>query len=112
MQVNSMQDYVTMRKRQIIAKTFYSTPPEQRNKTNSLWLSTVGNNATVRQRFILPNPSAWGDAPGGPATFSNWCTGCSAASGAPGTFQTVNTKDVLNRQALQPIGVRATTVVS
>ncbi len=112
MQVNSAQDYLTMRKRQIVAKSYYSTPPPQEQKTNAVWLSTVGNNATTRQRFILPNPSAWGDAPGGPATFSNWCTGCSSATGAPGTFQTVNRKDVLSIQALRPIGVRATSVIT
>ncbi len=111
MQVNSAQDYLTMRKRQIIAKSFYSTPPPQELKTNAVWLSTVGNNATTRQRFVIPSVSALGGVPG-TASFSNWCVGCSTASGAPGTFQTVNRKDVVNRQALRPIGVRATTVVS
>lgn len=101
-----------MRKRQILSATYYTTPPEQKDKTNSLWLSTVGNNATTRQRFIVPAVSGWGDAPGGPATFSNWCTGCSTSLGAPGTFQIVNTKDVLSVQALRPIGVRATSVIT
>lgn len=98
-----MQDYVTMRKRQIIASTFYSTPPEQRNKFNSVFLSAMANNATTRQRFILPTVSAWGGVPG-TATYRNFCTNCSTSTGAPGTFQTVNTKDVLSMQALKPLG--------
>lgn len=107
MQVNSAQDYLTLRKRQVLSATYYSTPPDQKDKTNSLWMSTVGNNATTRQRFITPTASAWGSVPG-TATFSNWCTGCSRSAGAIGTFQIVNTKDVVSRQALTPIGVRAT----
>lgn len=98
-----MQDYVTMRKRQIIASTFYSTPPEQKNKFNSVFLSAMANNATTRQRFILPTVSAWGGVPG-TATYTNFCTNCSTSTGAPGTFQTVNTKDVLSMQALKPLG--------
>lgn len=99
MQVNSMQDYVTMRKRQIIAKSYYSTPPPQQLKTNSVYLSTVANNATTRQRFVIPAVSAWGSVPG-TATYSSLCTGCETpAAGAPGTFTVVNTKDThLTRQ--------------
>lgn len=67
----------------------------------------MANNATQRTRFILPTVSAWGGVPG-TATFTSDCTNCSASTGAPGTFQVVNTKDVVNRQALQPIGIRAT----
>lgn len=103
MQVNSAQDYLTLRKRQIIASTFYSTPPPQENKTNSVYLSTVGNAATTRQRVILPTVSAWGGVPG-TATFVNFCVGCERPSGAPGTFQIVNTKDVLPMRALKPLG--------
>jgi hypothetical protein len=113
MQVNSAQDYLTRKKRQIIASTFYSTPPEQKDKTNGVYLSTTANNATIRQILHVPAPSAWGDAPGG-ITVTNWCSGCETSLGAagtagvPGTFQTVNLKDIVSRQALRPIGVRAT----
>jgi hypothetical protein len=107
MQINSAQDYLTMRKRQLVAKSFYSTPPEQKDKTNAVYLSAVANNATVRQILYVPALSAPGDAPGG-ITVTNWCTGCEAATGAPGTFTVVNTKDVLSRQALRPIGIRST----
>jgi hypothetical protein len=113
MQVNSAQDYLTRKKRQIIASTFYSTPPEQKDKTNGVYLSTTANNATIRQILHVPAPSARGDAPGG-ITVTNWCSGCETSLGAagtagvPGTFQTVNLKDIVSRQALRPIGVRAT----
>jgi hypothetical protein len=107
MQVNSAQDYLTMRKRQLVASTYYSTPPEQKNKTNGVHLSTTANNATIRQVLHVPAPSGWGDAPGG-ITVTNWCTGCERATGAPGTFRVVNTKDVVSRQALRPIGIRST----
>jgi len=108
MQINSAQDYLTMKKRQVVASTFYSTPPEQKDKTNGVYLSTVANNATVRQVLHVPAPSGWGDAPGG-ITVTNWCTGCEAATGAPGAFTVVNTKDIVSRQALRPIGIRSTT---
>jgi len=111
MQVNSAQDYLTRYKRRVLSANYYRTPPEQKDKTNALWLSTVGNNATTRVRKDTPVIGAWGGVPTGP-TYTNSCSNCSRASGAPGTFQTVNTKDGLTRQALQPIGVRATTVVS
>lgn len=92
MQINSAQDYLTMKKRRVVASTFYSTPPEQKDKTNSVYLSTVANNATTRQRV-----------PGG-ATYTSWCVGCETIAGAPGVFSVVNLKDVVNRQALRPIG--------
>jgi hypothetical protein len=104
MQVNSAQDWLTRRKRQIIAKTFYTSTPAQENKLPSTFLSVMGNNATTRERFILPTVSAWGSVPG-TATFTNFCTGCSmGGSAVQGVFTTVNTRDVLSRQALRPIG--------
>jgi hypothetical protein len=105
MQVNSAQDYLTRVKRRIVASTYASTPPEQRNKFNSVYLSVKANSATIRQVQAVPVASAWGDAPGG-ITVTNWCSGCTAFNGV---FSTVNTKDVLKRQALRPIGIRSTT---
>ena len=104
MQVNSAQDWLTLKKRQLISSTYSSTPPEQQNKTNSVYTSTVANRATIRQVLHVPSVSAWGDAPGG-ITITNWCSGCEAFSGV---FPTVNRKDVLSRQALRPIGIRST----
>jgi hypothetical protein len=104
MQVNSAQDYLTLRKRQLISATYSSTPPEQKDKTNGVYTSTVANRATTRQRFILPAVSAWGGVPG-TASYTNWCSGCEAFSGV---FSVINRKDILSRQALRPIGIRAT----
>lgn len=101
MQVNSAQDYLTMTKRRILASTYSSTPPEQKEKTPSLYHSVVANRATTRQRFIVPAVSAPGGVPG-TATYTNWCAGCEAWRGV---FPTVNTKDLVSRQALRPIGV-------
>ena len=104
MQVNSAQDWLTRRKRQIIAKTFYTSTPAQENKLPSTFLSVIGNNATTRERFILPTVSAWGSVPG-TAVFTNFCTGCAmGGSSVQGVFTSVNTRDVLSRQALKPIG--------
>lgn len=104
MQVNSAQDWLTLRKRQIIAKSFYTVSPAQENKLPSTFLSVMGNNATTRQRFILPTVSAWGSVPG-TATYTNFCTSCDKiGSAAPGFFNTINRRDVLSRQALKPIG--------
>ena len=103
MQVNSAQDYVTRRKRQIIAATYYSTPPPQERKSNSVYLSTVANGATQRQRFITPIVSAWGSVPG-TASYTNFCTNCEASSGAPGTFTVVNKKDT-HKTRLFPMSI-------
>jgi len=105
MQVNAAQDYLTMRKRQIVASTFYSTPPPQERKSNSDYLSTVANSATTRQRFITPTASAWGTVPG-TARYTNFCTTCEASSGAPGTFRVVNAKDT-HKTRLLPLSIHA-----
>jgi hypothetical protein len=113
MQVNSTQDYLTMKKRQLVSRSYYSTPPPQQGKTNGIYLSTIANTATIRQVLHVPAPSGWGDAPGG-ITVTSWCANCETSKGAagtagvPGVFSLVNTKDVVSRQALRPIGVRAT----
>ena len=104
MQVNSAQDYLTKYKRRVLARSYGATPPEQKNKTNTLYMSVEANAATQRERFVTSAVSAWGGAPGG-ATYSSDC--CLTWNGA---FSTVNTKDGVNRQALMPIGRRATTV--
>lgn len=109
MQVNNVQDYVTRKKRQIVSATYYTTPPQQKDKFNYVFLSTVANNATTRQRFILPTVSAWGSVPG-TATYTNNCTGCSSSTGAIGTFQTVNNNNanILKRDLNLPMSYRAT----
>lgn len=101
MQVNSAQDFLTKYKRRVLAKSYNSTPPEQKDKTNALFLSVEANAATQRERFVSPAVSAWGGVPG-TATYSSDC--CLTWNGA---FTTVNTKDGVNRQALMPIGWRS-----
>jgi hypothetical protein len=101
MQVNSAQDFLTKYKRRVLAKSYGANPPEQKDKTNALFLSVEANAATQRERFVTPAVSAWGSAPGG-ATYSSDC--CLTWNGV---FSTVNTKDGVNRQALMPIGWRS-----
>jgi hypothetical protein len=87
-----MQDYLTAKKRQIIAATYNTTPPPQSRKRNAVHLSVMANNATQYQRFIIPTLAPGvGGAIGG-ATFTSMCCLSNGALGAPGTFQTVNTK--------------------
>ena len=98
MQVNSAQDALTKYKRRVLAKSYAVTPPEQKDKTNTLYTSVVANGATQYERFVTPTASAWGGVPG-TATFSSDC--CLTFNGV---FSVVNTKDGVNRQALMPIG--------
>lgn len=97
MQVNSAQDYLTRRKQQIVAATYYSRPPPQSRKYNYVFTSTEANGATQVQAVNRINASAWGSAPGG-RSFVSLC--CSGATGAPGTFQVVNTQGSLRKQDL------------
>lgn len=52
MQVNSVQDYVTNLKRQIIAKSLAVAPPPQKRRTNAMYLSVRGNNARQYDKFV------------------------------------------------------------
>jgi hypothetical protein len=78
MQVNSAQDYLTSRKRQIIAATYQTiADPPQKRRTNEMYTSVVANGAQQRERFVAPFQGAWGGASGG-ATYSSRC--CLASS--------------------------------
>jgi hypothetical protein len=72
MQVNSAQDYLTMRKRQILGATYQTDPPPQKRRSNEIYTSVVGNGATQRERFVAPFQGAQGGASGG-ATYSSKC---------------------------------------
>lgn len=72
MQVNSAQDWVTKRKRRILAKSIAVAPPPQSQRTNALIVSLEANAATQRERFVAPFQGARGGASGG-ATFSSEC---------------------------------------
>ena len=103
MQVNSAQDYLTQRKRQIIAATYNRTPPPQKRRTNEMYASVVGNGATQRERFILPTVSAWGGVPG-TATYSTRC--CLAS--APLALGIVVDSGVVRFNVIPSISVTAT----
>lgn len=100
MQVNSAQDYLTMRKRQIIAATYNTTPPPQSRKRNEVHLSVMANNSSLYQRFIIPTLAPGVGGRIGGATFTSQCCLTNGALGAPGTFQVVNTKGGLEVQDL------------
>lgn len=97
MQVNSVQDWLTLKKRQVLAKSLNATPAPLEQRHPSVYTQLVANNATTRQRLIVPSVSGWGSVPG-TATYVNWC--CSITN----AFASINTKDVLSRQALKPLG--------
>lgn len=81
MQVNSAQDYLTSRKRQIIAATYNRTPPAQKRRTNEMFASVVGNAATQRQRFVAPFQGAPGSVNyAGPVGGASYSTQCCLAS--------------------------------
>jgi hypothetical protein len=73
MQVNSAQDYLTSRKRQIIAATYQTiADPPQKRRTNEMYTSVVANSAQQRERFVAPFQGAAGGASGG-ATYTSRC---------------------------------------
>jgi hypothetical protein len=73
MQVNSAQDYLTSRKRQIIAATYQSiADPPQNRRTNEMYTSVVANAAQQRERFVAPFQGANGGRIGG-ATYTSRC---------------------------------------
>jgi len=96
MQVNSAQDHLTRRKRQILAATYATSPPDKKNKTNALVTSIDANAASQRERFVAPFQGALGGASGG-ATFSSLCcllfprlTNLTRTAGSPQSIQTLN----------------------
>jgi hypothetical protein len=103
MQVNSAQDYLTRRKRQVVAATYSRTPPPQHLKFPSVYRSVLANQATQRERFVTPIVSAWGSVPG-TATFSSECSTCVVTQPT-----VVNTKDsnILRRDIGLPMSVHA-----
>jgi hypothetical protein len=52
MQVNSAQDWLTARKRQIAAATYHAIPPPQSLRTASLFTSVLANRATQIRRRV------------------------------------------------------------
>jgi hypothetical protein len=107
MQVNSAQDWLTMKKRQLVAKSYHTTPPPQSRKYNYVFLSAMANNATQTQLFVNPQVSGWGSVRGGETT-SNWCCLSNSSSSAPGVFSTTTTQGIVRFNIIPPISVTAT----
>lgn len=104
--MNSAQDYLTMRKRQIVAATYQSlaTPPQKR-RTNEMYTSIVANGATQRQRFVAPFQGAWGGASGG-ATYTSQC----CLNDGPIKLGIVVNSGVVRFNVIPPMSVTATRV--
>lgn len=96
MQVNSAQDWLTKRKRRILAKSIAVAPPPQSQRTNALITSLEANGATQRERFVAPIQG------GGPATYSSEC--CVVTLPLPVT----NNRSVVpyTGRSVQPLSVR------
>jgi hypothetical protein len=88
--VKSAQDWLTQKKRQIIAKTYHTTPPPQSRKYNSVYLSAEANSVSVRERFIVPPNPGLSTVPG--ATFTSLCCLSNGQTGAPFAFSRVTTQ--------------------
>jgi len=109
MQVNSAQDWLTQKKRQIIAKTYHTTPPPQSRKYNSVYLSAEANSVSVRERFIVPPNPGLSTVPG--ATFTSLCCLSNGQTGAPFAFSRVTTQgNIPIRDLNLAMSYRATSV--
>ncbi len=90
MQVNSAQDWLTQRKRQIVAQTYHTTPPPQSRKYNYVYTSAVANGATQRVRFVVPPNPGLSTFPS--PTYTNLCCVSLGQTGAPFAFTRVTTQ--------------------
>jgi hypothetical protein len=54
MQVNSAQDYTTLLKRRIVATSIVQDPPPAHRRYNYVYISVLANEATTRNRFVVP----------------------------------------------------------
>jgi hypothetical protein len=108
MQVNSAQDYLTAKKRQVIASTYHVNPPPQKRRSNEVFTSAMANGATQRQRFVAPFQGAWGGASGGATYASMCCLNRGATSKAPGALGVVVDSGVVRFNVIPPISVTAT----
>lgn len=100
-----------MRKRQIIAATYNTTPPPLARETNALFLSAIANNATQYERQVFAFQGVWGGASGGRSWASRCCLS-NGGAGAFGAFTTRTDKGVVRFNVIQPMSVRATSVTA
>jgi hypothetical protein len=96
-----------MKKRQVIAKTYHTTPPPQSRRHNNVFLSAMANGATQTQLLVVPQVSGWGSVPGG-ETNSNSCCLSNGSSTAPGVFTTTTTQGIVRFNVIAPLSVTAT----
>ena len=106
MQVNSAQDWLTAKKRQIVAKTYHTIPPPQTKRYNYVFLSAIANGATQRQRFIVPPNPGIGNVTR--AAFSSECCLSNGNTASPGVFSATTSKGVVRLNLLQPMSITAT----
>jgi hypothetical protein len=106
MQVNSAQDWLTERKRQIVAATYHSVPPPQSKKYNYVYISAAANNANQYQRYVIPTLAPGSAGAVGGSTYSTKCC-LSNSLGAPGAFATVTDRGVVHGNVVPPLGVKA-----
>lgn len=52
MQVNNVQDYVTQKKRQIIAASLAVAPPPQKRRSNTQYIGVIANKSQQYTRFV------------------------------------------------------------
>jgi hypothetical protein len=103
MQVNSAQDYLTSRKRQIIAATYQTiADPPLSQRTNEMYASVLANGAQQRERFVAPFQGANGGASGG-ASYSSRC----CLSGGPIRLGIVVDAGVVRFNVIPPLSVTA-----
>ncbi len=108
MQVNSAQDWLTAKKRQVIASTFHSIPAPQSRRTNASFVSAMANRATQVQLLVVPEVSGWRSVRGGETT-SNWCCLSNGNTrAAPGTLTPTNNTGIVRFNVIAPISVTAT----
>lgn len=100
-----------MRKRQIISKSYNTTPPPSVRKTNAIVLSAFANNATQYERRVFPFQGALGGTSGGVSWVSLCCLS-NGGTGAFGAFATTTDHGVVRYNVIPPLGRRATTVTS
>ena len=107
MQVNSAQDYVTLRKRRIIAATYNTVPPPVSRRNNQIFTSAEANGATQYQRNVYAFQGARGGAIGG-VSWSSQCCLANGAVGAPFAFQTTTDRGIVRFNIIPPLSVKAT----
>lgn len=102
MQVNSAQDYTTLAKRRVIAKTYLTVSPPVSRRNNQVFTSALANQATQYQRNVYAFQGARGGASGGVTWTSQCCLGSSRFA-----FSTTTDRGIVRFNVIPPLGVKA-----